>query len=238
MTQYPTPLEQQYGASMAGLKARIAKLEAQIAHLTSGAVAVTSTTHPTNPAVGMMIYETDRGLTAYWSGTAWVYQPQVIKSQTLTGTTAALTFSAVPAVFSFLRLEWRVHLDTGGPTDLLMQVDGITTANYLWAKAEEVGGSMTAFHAGAATTTMKIGAASATTSGYFSSGSMAIAGWNASTGYLSTSGTSTLFDSNSTDYVGTYGDLFAGTAPHASLKIYPAAGSFVAGSQFLLYGVG
>lgn len=238
MTGYPAPPGQGFGADQAALLRRVAVLEAQIAQLTTGPVAVTSTTHPASPNPGMQILETDTGLTAQWSGTAWVYPPQVIRSQILSGTTAFITFSGLPAVFNFLRLEWRVHLDTGGPTDLLMQIDGVTTANYLWSKMEAASATQSNFHAGAAATVMKIGAVSGDSPGYFASGSFSIAGWSTGTGDLSTSGTSTLFDSNTVDYIGAYGALYAGAGPHTSIKIFPAANNFIAGSQFLLYGLG
>lgn len=162
--------------------------------------------------------------------------PQLIQSQTLTSTAASVTFSSIPA-YNNLRLEWRAHLSSGGATDLEMQVDGNVGSNYVWSKMESNSGTQANFHAGAATTLMKIGAVGGTTANYFGNGSLTIAGWANANGFLSFSGTSTYFDSNTTDYVGTYGGLYASVAPHNSLLIFPAAGSFAAGSQFSLYGV-
>lgn len=238
MTNYQAPWEQKWAADQAVLVQRVAALERQVAQLTSGQVSVTSTTHPASPWAGMQIYETDTALTAYWSGTAWVYPPQVLWSRTLGATTASVTTPALPAVFNFLRLDWRVHLTTGGPTDLLMQVDSDTTAHYLWAKDEAVSGASTAVHGGSAQNFMKVGAVGGSTGNYYATGSLSIAGWHGGTAHLAVSGTSTLFDTNSVDYVGTYGGLFAAPPPHTSLTVFPAANSFVAGSQFLLVGLG
>lgn len=238
MTRYPTPLEQQYGAAGAELKQRVARLEAQVAHLTSGPVAVTSATHPAHPATGQQILETDTSLTAYWSGTAWVYPPQLIQNVTLTGSGASVTFSNIPAVFNSLRLEWRVHLSSGAITDLLMQVDGVTSSSYLWSKMESSSTTQANVHSGAAVAFMRIGLLGAGTAGYFGNGMLTIGGWSNANGDLSFSGTSAYFDSNTVDAIGTYGGLYAGGAPHSSLKIFPAASSLAAGSQFSLFGLG
>lgn len=239
MTSYNAPQEQQYLADQNRLLQRVAVLERRVGRFVAGALAVTSTTHPSNAAVPMRIYETDTGLEAYWNGTKWVYPPQVVDSESLTGSASFVTLTVPTGPgYNFLQLEWRAHLTSGGPTDLLMQVDGNTGSSYVWAKMEAVSAAQSNFHAGAAATTTKIGAVGGTTAGYFASGSLSIAGWATATGYMSTSGTSTLFDSNTSDYVGTYGDLFAVNGPHSSIKIYPASGSFAAGSQFLLLGLG
>ena len=238
MTQYPTPLEQQYGARLADMQRRVAVLEGKIAHLTSGPFAVTSTTHPAGPNPGQQILETDTGLTAYWSGTAWVYPPQLIQDVALTSTTASITFSNVPSVFNFLRLEWRIHLNTGAITDLLMQVDGNTGSNYLWSKMESSSTTQANVHSGALVTSMRIGLLGTGTAAYFGEGALTIGGWSNPTGDLTFSGTSAYFDSSTVDAIGTYGGLYAGATPHSSLKIFSAANSLAAGSQFSLFGLG
>ena len=162
--------------------------------------------------------------------------PKLIRPTTLAAPAASVTFSAIPA-YSNLRLEWRARLTSGGPTDLEMQVDANSSALYLWSKMESASASQANFHSGAAATLMKIGAVGGSTAGYFGNGSLTIAGWANATGYVSFSGTSAHFDSNSVDYIGTYGGLYASVAPHNSLMIFPASGSFAAGSQFSLYGV-
>jgi hypothetical protein len=169
---------------------------------------------------------------------AWLQNntPQLIANQTLVANTPSVTFNNVPA-YNNLRLEWRTHLNAGGATDLEMQIDGSAASLYVWSKMESMSTTQSNFHSGAATTFMKVGAASATTANYFSSGSLTIAGWGSSTGYLSFSGTSAFFDTNAVDYIGTYGGLFAATGPHTSLTIFPAGNQFAAGSQFSLYGV-
>lgn len=219
------------------LKKQVADLQGALA-LGSQAALCTSTTRPANPTTGRQILETDTGLEAYWTGTAWEYPPQQIRSVTLGTSAASVTLSGIPAVFNFLRLEFWVHRATTGPTDLTMQVDGISTNNYLWAKMESASAVQGNSHAGAATNIMKIGALGGTSSAYFSAGSVSIAGWSSNAGYLATTGTSALFDTNTVDYLDLTGSLFAGTGPHTSLTISALSGSLAAGSQFLLLGLG
>lgn len=184
-----------------------------------------------------MTFTAGQRLTASLLNAAIANSPQLIQTQTLTGTQASVTFAGIPSSYNFLRLEWRVHLNAGGATDLQMQVDGNSGSNYIWSKMEAASATQMNTHAGAATTFMKIGATGSTTASYFGNGSLTIGGWANSNGFLTFSGTSTYFDSNTVDYIGTYGGLYAGNAPHNSLLIYPASNSFIAGSQFSLYGV-
>lgn len=135
MTRYPTPLEQQYGADLADARRRVATLERQIAQLTSGPVAVTSTTHPASPWAGMQIYETDTGLSAYWSGTAWKYPPQLIAKQVLTSSAASISFSSIPQVFTNLELVVSAKSDgtsTNGYDAANLQFNGVSSALYNW----------------------------------------------------------------------------------------------------------
>lgn len=238
MTGYAVPEEQRWAAEQAALKARVAALEQQVAQLTSGQVAVTSSTHPPNPWTSMQIYETDTGLNAMWNGTAWEYPPQVVWSTTLATNQASVTTPTLTQVFNFLRLEYWVHRTAAGSTDLTMQVDSVTTNNYLWSKMESSSTTQGNSHSGAATNIMKVGTLGGTTSAYFSTGSVTIGGWASSGGYLTTTGTAALFDSNTVDFIDVTGSLFAGTGPHSTLTFAPLAGSLQAGSRFLLIGLG
>lgn len=71
MTGFQAPWDQKWGADQAALKQRVATLERQIAQLTSGSIAVTSSTHPASPWVGQQIFETDTANTLIWDGSGW-----------------------------------------------------------------------------------------------------------------------------------------------------------------------
>lgn len=71
MTDFQPPWEQKWAADQARLIQRVDTLDRQLAQLTGGAVDVTSATHPVNPFVGMLIFETDTDNTLIWDGTTW-----------------------------------------------------------------------------------------------------------------------------------------------------------------------
>ncbi len=72
MTTFPTSVEQRFEDMVVKLQQRVAVLEQQLNSQVVGTFACTSATHPTNPAVGMQIYETDTGSVLIWTGSTWV----------------------------------------------------------------------------------------------------------------------------------------------------------------------
>lgn len=117
MTQYPAPQDMQYLADQNRLRQRVGLLERQIAHLTSGTVAVTSATHPASPVIGQQIYETDTGDTYIWTGSLWRWissPPQEWDIDLISGTmpTAANATDTAPA-FNTLSYSTGVSVSLG-----------------------------------------------------------------------------------------------------------------------------
>lgn len=161
---------------------------------------------------------------------------QLVKPVILTASTASVTFSAVPA-YTNLQLVWRAQLSAAGPTDVLIQIDGSGGSNYLWAKLSGHLAAASSSNSGALTTSSKIGVVGGLTAGYFANGIVNLAGWSSSTGYLTMSGTSCTWNAATADWEEVYSGLYAAVGPHTSLTVFPATGSFTAGSEFSLYGM-
>jgi hypothetical protein len=107
---------------------------------------VTSTTHPTNPYLGQIIYETNTGYLRVWDGSAWDYLSQkqddtvglgptqglvFIKSQTIGTTVSTVTVSNC---FSSTYDSYRVVLGGGVASAdgsyLRLRFDAGSTTNY------------------------------------------------------------------------------------------------------------
>jgi hypothetical protein len=243
VTRFPTPLEQQYGTGQSDLRRRLEVLERQIAQLTSGPVAVTSTTHPATPWAGMQIYETDTGLSAQWTGTAWQYPPQLITKRVLNASAASLTLSGIPQVFTHLQLVVSAKSDgtsVAGFDAANLQLNGVATASYQWSTIWVTQG-------GAVSTT----GATAQTSSQFAEV------WNAHFGtqgrgivtveipnYSDVNNVKGFTSSVSASDGGTAGitQFYTGalgsgsTAAVTSIKLLMGVGNFVADSTFSLYG--
>lgn len=197
----------------------------------------TSSAHPASPFQGLEIYETDSSMSAVYSGSAYQYGVQQVAPTQILGTTvASITFTGIPAVTRLI-LSWRVRQSASGATDLLMQIDGNTGNNYLWAKVEANAGTAGGSHAGAATSSIKIGVVDGNTASYFGSGYQVLDGWANATGFMTTTGPYSNFSTTTADWSGNASGQYSGTGPHNSIKIFPLANSFVAGSQFSLHGM-
>lgn len=98
----------------------------------------TSSTHPANPTLGQPIHETDTGLDANWTGTAWEYPPQLIYEAVLTGSSSTVRLPAsgsLPQGFSHLRLAFSARSSgstSSGYDAAGLQMNGVTSASYNW----------------------------------------------------------------------------------------------------------
>jgi hypothetical protein len=180
---------------------------------------------------GMFAFVTDVGMMAVYNGSAWMYIATEVAMQTLSGTTASVTFSGLPPA-GRLVLVWRARNTGASSGDLEMQIDGATT-NYQSAKIQ--GRSATTTIITTATTYAPIGIIVGTTASYFSSGVATLDGWGTSTGFMSYSGTSAAFDTTSSYWTEIYNGQYLAAGPHSSIKLMPGVGSFAAGSVFSLY---
>lgn len=247
MTNYQAPQEQQFQADLNRLFQRVGVLERQVGSFVSGAADVTSTSRPSNPATGMWIYETDTGLTAYWSGSAWAYQPQLVARQVLAASTASVTFSGIPQSFTHLLLEVCAKSDgtggTSGYDNANLRFNGVTAGNYNWQTWYSTQGAGSVSTAGGTSQTSM--QAAAIWNNHFGS-----AGRGISTIFVPYySGTSSLkvftahsaaSDGGSAGVMQLYAGSLGGsnTGAVTSLSLLMGSGNFVADSTFSLYGLG
>jgi hypothetical protein len=239
MTNYPAPFEQKWASDQAVLMQRVATLERQIAQLTSGPVAVTSSTHPASPVPGQQVLETDTGLTAQWSGTTWVYPPQRLDQKMLAGTAASITLHVPTApAFSALRVTWSARGDNATPaTFMCVQLNGDTAARYVWQLNQANVAAVAGGNSAGAVTQIEVGtmAAATASAGYVGSGEFVIPNASGAT-FKGVSGHSTSENAAANGYSGSYGGLWAATAAITSITLFPLNGNLVAGSAAYLYG--
>lgn len=93
---------------------------------------VTSGTHPGSPVAGELIYETDTGLYAFYTGSAWSYPPQLIQTQTVSGSsTGTVTFNNIPQVFKELKVFISAKTQAAASIDTInFTINNISSANY------------------------------------------------------------------------------------------------------------
>ena len=132
----------------------------------------TSTTRPSNPFEGQMIYETDTDLTYIYGGTAWqqVSGGTAVGNSGLVYVTEATIGSAVSSVtvssaFSSTYDNYRIKITgmTGSAAaDTSFQFGGITTSVYAYSGFYQAIGVGTSTTFGGTATTMPIGTMAAT----------------------------------------------------------------------------
>lgn len=240
MTGFPAPPGQGYGADQAALLRRVAVLEAQVAQLTTGPVACTSTTHPANPTVGMPIFETDTKLTAMWNGTAWQYPPQLLAQQSL-GSSGTISLP-VPAGghFSTLRVVWTAASTTGGTATYMCcrfnNDSSSSSYEYQFNQANITSQSSSGNTVTEAQTRVGTLNSAGGTSGYLGSGEFIVPNANGAT-FKELTGFSNSINAVANAFSGTYGGQWLSTAAVTSIQLLALSGSLIAGSAAWLYGM-
>lgn len=201
----------------------------------------TSTTHPANPAPGRQILETDTGLFAFWSGSAWIYPPQRIGQKLLTASAPSITLP-VPAgpAFSTLRVAWSARSDYSGgsATYMCLQLNADTaTTHYDWQINQASGATMSPGASPSAVGQIEVGTmpAATATSGYVGGGELTIANASGAT-FKAVSAHSTSMETTTSGFSGTYGGNWLQSDPIASITLLPLLGSLIAGTAAYLYG--
>lgn len=164
-----------------------------------------------------------------------------IAESVLTGTAANVTFSSIPVSFRTLELRIQARSDTAATaTPLTMRFNGDTAANY---DAQSIFGQTTSTGAAesvAATgmSLLEIAAASAPAN-HAGALTLFIPNYNGTTFIKTCDGTSTssIGTGAGTLITRKLSGRWRSTAAITSIALLPAAGNFVAGSSFVLYGL-
>jgi hypothetical protein len=158
--------------------------------------------------------------------------------QTLGGTAGTVTFSSIPSTLRRLVVSWTARGDNAGSEQQMrFQVNGLAGTNY---NTEQVQGLAAAASASLIVANGASGfagyvACAAATAGLYSSGEFTFVGWDSPhstflgytfSGQCITSG----------GIVNSGGGTITSAGPYTSIALFPAAGSFITGSDFQIIG--
>jgi hypothetical protein len=201
----------------------------------------TSATLPASPPTGLEVLVTDLGLRAYWNGSAWIYPPQRIGSQTLAapGTITIPVPAAAAAAFSTLRVTWAGAGTTAGTaTYMCLRLNGdSSTSSYVWQFNQASGTAQSSIGSSGTAAQIQIGtlAGAGGTAGYLGSGEFTIPNPGGSA-YKAPAGISNSSNSPTGTFSGSYGGQWLSTAAVASITLLALSGSLTAGSTATVYG--
>lgn len=217
---------------------------------TGGTITCTSTTRPAAGTIpnGQTIFELDtlKGYISVDGGTNWIqnYPPQTkIAENILVGTAASVTFSSIPQTFRHLNLKMLTRGDTAAAfTVARIRFNGDTGANYDNEQISANGASLAAFETLNATgSDVGESAAATAVAGSSSFHLVQIPFYTGTTFWKSLSTLHQLQAQTSggaanAHYAKVWVSRWRNTGAITSITIFPAAGNFIAGSSFILYG--
>lgn len=241
MTAFPASIDGRFEDMIVRLQQRVQTLESQMAAAV-GAFAmqpVTSATHPANPVVGAQIFETDTGLTAYWSGSAWVYPPQLVGAKSVpAATTAASMTVPVVGVWSSLKVIWDGRSDDPSAAKGCNVAFNGATTNSLWQQTEGNNTTLATNSSGGTGASIHIGTmpAANATSSFFGHGEFSISAPGSSNFKIAV-GEAAGFTLTTDSRLGIYSGQWDSATAITSITLTPALGNFVAGSQMSVYGM-
>ena len=199
-----------------------------------------STVRPSDPVINDRIYEFDTTMRRRWNGSVWEQCEPWTAFNTLGATTASVTFSSIPTTLKTVRLTCTVRQDNASVyQDLVFRIGGDTGSNYRYA-GQFVQNVTPGGFVAAAQTSARIGFVNGTLvdAGTFTTAEALFQGWNSPHANNLTA----LVRSGFTGVAGGNNLLWHGQATYhgsnayTSITIFPIAGSFIAGSQFVLEG--
>jgi hypothetical protein len=151
---------------------------------------------------------------------------------------ASIDFSSIPQIYTDLVIKLSAR-SNGGYADMKIQFNGDTTAgNYNWRYIRGTGAAATSSAGGASEPSIYLGEASASgdTANTFGNHEIYIPNYTSSN-KKSISTDSVSENNGTTAYTHLVADIWNGTAPISSIKIFSGTGNLVQYSSATLYGI-
>lgn len=165
---------------------------------------------------------------------------QLIAEQTISTTTASVTFSSLPSAYNHFRVVWKARGDTAAATTYLQcQLNGNSGASYTWQNAKATGTSALGDSSSGGDTKIVVGvltAAGSVSAQYNSCGEISFPYATDTMNRNMAVGTGNAMYNTTTGVAGVYGGSGTFGTPISSIKLFPQAGNFTAGGLFSLYG--
>jgi len=197
---------------------------------------------------GQLVWAMDTNTMYIWDGSAYTqtYPPAVTKlaEQILVGNASVITFNNIPSTYRELEIHWTSRDDwTGFQADtIFLRVNNDSGANYRYSNIQVANNAVSGANVVAATKAgVGIHARGGATAGVFAAGKIVISGWNAPhSNFLSMNQQSVISDTTAaTNWHQSGAASYIGTSPYTRIDLLPddTGRNFVAGSQYVLYGI-
>lgn len=165
---------------------------------------------------------------------------QLISEQTVTTTTASVTFGSLPANYNHFKIVWKARGDTTASTTYLQcQINGNTGASYTWQNVKATGTGALGDASTGGDTKIVVGvltAAGSISAQYNSCGEINFPYATDTTNRNMAVATGNAMYNTTAGVAGTYGGSGSFGGAITSIKIFPQAGNFTAG-MFSLFGL-
>ena len=204
-----------------------------------GALLCTSGNRPTNPFQSQTIFETDTTKYWMWDGSAWQRLKFAdFRSETVLAVNTASITLTVPTNARTVKLYVTARSDNASVfIQMQNQIGGDTGAQYrqAWSFTQNNGASSGQGGNGQTSSMCGYIPAATSASGIFGAVSMEWAGWSAPHANCLTFRWQGGYCDGATNNLYAHGvGNYAGSNSYASVKLFPAAGNFLAGSAFYL----
>lgn len=195
----------------------------------------------TSPVAGMLSYQNDSARYEYYTGSSWqpVVPPDYRQAVTLSSPASAVFLNGIPSTPSLVTLYWTARSDAALiNTGVQVRVNNDLNTVYSGQKMQGSGSATPTSSTFVTSSFADCGStlAASATAGRFGSGSIELTGWNnPHSGKLNGIAKYGAFDvAASNSFTGQTSWFYDGAGPYYELVIFPGAGNWVAGSEFLV----
>lgn len=201
------------------------------------------------PEQGQLCYILGVGFQAYDSVAGWSAAPlgavQLVARQTLASAAASVSISGIPATYRQLRIAYSARSDLAASSwaAVRMRINNDSSSNYASQNIQHGTAGVGAQVSPGAQNSMFVGlvpAAGVASADYFGAGVIDIPSWYPPDGrsHVAVIGTGGFWygDSPIGGYVSTHVGLADISGPYTSVQLFPHGGSWVAGTEFSVYG--
>jgi len=190
-----------------------------------------------NPHTGLVASDTGNAVLHRYTGSAWQSITPHRQVVTLTGTTASIVFSSIPATTKTITLRVTGRGDAAGATvvQLYMRINGDSGGNYYGIR-HAIANTTESIQNYSVSTVAAVGWISGpvAASNHFGQSTIELTGWSQASHMLNFTAHSAVYPSAATSMHETGGGVYNVAGPYTSITLIANLGNFVVGTEATL----